>query len=247
MVQEAVRHKHDPTLAHDMCQKIKNHQTYSILNEYFPFETSRLLTKLQALDHPINGNDVDVLFLILDDYCTGCRDKNILSNTDLNNINLFFDSIFNELSKLQKNITSYEVTITCALDGFTLNSTSHLAEYIENFISLHQQNFGKNAFFSFQTASAGLEPWREHELRAARQLLEFCIQLRDQIGSPETMPKGQIIDFMVHLCETVSSQTLNDGLVKMVEREVDKLRQLYPELAEAGEELQKAMASYQKP
>ncbi len=255
MIEKAHRRQHDSTLAVDLQVRLKNPTVYSILRQHYPSETTQLLMELRELDHSAQGNKVDIILALISDYSEKCQQNKKVSNDLMQHIYTFLDPLLHELNALNKNIHANQVTITCALDGYTLNRTCHLVEKIASFIDKHQQPLDfkrqtwgypssssmlKPAFLSFKTKQAD-----KAEISTAKTLLDFCIQLRNEIGSPETKPKGQVINFMVILCDLKQSPTLPAELSQIIEHEVASLYRFYPKLAAAGEKLQKAIANNQ--
>src|ERR1700733_4459535 len=120
LMSEAHSHKHDPTLALEICLKIKN----SILLECYPQETIQLIAKLNDLDGSRQGNQVATLLSLIQNYIDCCQSTDFPDHI-IESIDLFLNSLLHDLSNLDLNLRLYQATITCALDGYTLNRTCH--------------------------------------------------------------------------------------------------------------------------
>jgi hypothetical protein len=255
--------KHDnPTLARDILLKIQKPEIVSLLYKHYLSETKELLSKLHKLNNSTReSNKASLLLSLLHNYRNTCENKQLLSDVAKQKIDSFFKNLLQDLSKLQENIETYQATITCALDGFTLNRTTYLIEKLEIYIWDNQSakqdfkskilqsinlEFGKTRFLSKPANNL------RKELAIAMALRTSCEQLRGDIGNPETMPRGLVIDFMFHLCGAISaceeiynSYFYRSDFLDLIEQEAKRLYKLYPDLAEAGEQLQKAVANCQ--
>jgi hypothetical protein len=252
----------NPTLARDILLRIQKPEIISVLYMHYPLETKELLLQLQKLNDSIKeANKPNLLLSLLYHYRNTCESKQLPSDVTKQKIDSFFKNILKDLSKLQENIETYRVTITCALDGYTLNRTTYLIEKLEIYIGNNQ--YAKQDFKSKILKSLNLEFGkmgflsnpdnnRRKELAIATTLRTSCEQLRGDIGNPETMPRGLVIDFMFHLCgaifaceEISTSYLYRSDFIDLIEQEAKRLYMLYPDLAEAGEQLQKAVANCQ--
>jgi hypothetical protein len=261
MVNDAQKHKHDPTLALDILQKLAQSPLHSVLHKHYLTEANQLFSKLQQLERSSQPNNIKNLILVLQRFQNNCQNFKKLSATESKIISLYFTPTIDELESLQRNSERHRLRITCALDGYTLNRTTDLIEKLQAYIET-QQNFKSKALetksLDFNKTVTGFHSRQfptktKQELIAAKELQCLCEDLRKQIGSRETMPRGLIITFMLHLCQAFSffeaiytgHQDVKSELFDRIQSEINRIRQYYPELAERGEELQKAIANYQ--
>ena len=148
-------------------------------------------------------------------------------------------------------------------DAYTLNHTSHVITVLEAYIGDHdpKSSFAGKVALSGSTKASSFyatekEPLHliQKELDLVQELKSSSELIRDQVGSPETTPKGLIISFMVHLCDAIHryeeiyrhKTASNPQLLNLIRQEIRQLRKTYPDLAKVGEDLQKAIANYQQ-
>ena len=252
--------KHDPTLAFDIIERIKNPAIFYSLYKHYPQETDFLLVKLDKFDKTANANDISSLLNLLRNHDEACQHHKNLPEKEKEAVQQIFNTIVTELQELEENLTTHKININCAIDAYTLNRTTHLINLLRSFIEEHSQTVKKNFWDSetrrsqttnvsnFYQNTKTSPKQTEKVLNVAKDLQSLCEEIRKQIGSAETKPKGLVINFMVYLFEAISlcpPIEINKKLVDSINHEIMQIRQIYPELAEAGEELQKAIANYQ--
>lgn len=263
MVKDAQNIIHDPTLASDILQKLTNSHVFATLITNYSGETQDLVDQL-TIDDTDQANEIPYLLDFIEKFPRHCDSFKKLEVLEREHVNNFFNDLTDELQELNHTYTQYPVDIHCALDCYTLSHTTVLIETLEDFLSEPKRG-GKKSYFSETSAEAsastsafykaGGQEYKaiQGEINLAQDLKCACEGIREQIGSPETKPRGLIIDFMHHLCEAISrcqelsmacSKDFDSTLQKCIEGEIKKLRKLYPDLAQAGEDLQKAFAHH---
>lgn len=262
MVKNTHKLKRDPTIALDLFESISQSPLYSILIKHYPIETQHLLLRLKALDTTKEANQIPTLLSMIDDYGNACQQYMKLSTLEKDEVEQFFSALSSHLQHLSDNILEQRIEVTCALDGHTLNRTTDLIRFLQDFI--HEQDIRNNikqSFLShtkepenskkvasFYDANKAQYKTVEKELDIAKQLKDICVKIRSQIGSPETKPKGLVIQFVVYLLEGIRSckelynqdQGAKSKLYDLIKLELAEIENLYPDLVHAGEDLQKS-------
>lgn len=262
MVKEPGKTKRDPSLAFDIFQKIELFQYRSNFKQAYNHEIQELLDRLKALDISDSGNEIHSILLLLKGFEKKCQQFVKLSATDQKKTVDFFKDMANGLQLLNEHVTESNIPIRNAFDAYTLVRTSNLIAFLQTLT--YKQNLKENfkqeimhptrkaSRSTFYDSSNDTPKAIEQELSIASDLKNVCEQLRSEVGSPETMPKGLVITFMVHLLDAITdckqlmvpSTTNTDKLLAYIKREIITLKRFYPDLAEAGEVLQKATANY---
>lgn len=262
MVKNTHKLKRDPTIALDLFESINQSPLHSALIERYPIETQRFLLQLKALDTTKEANHIPTLLAIIDDYENSCQQYTKLSTEEKDKIGRFFAAFSDYLQHLSNNIFELRVEVTCALDGHTLNRTTNLIQFLQEFI--YEQDIRANIKQNFLSYDKNPENTKkvaplhdtdkaqykivEKELDIAKHLKDICVKIRSQIGSPETKPKGLVIQFVVHLLESIRSckelynqdNRVKSKLYELIKLELEEIENLYPELVQAGEDLQKS-------
>jgi len=255
--------EHDITLALDTLQIINNSSHYDALSSHYPNETAQLLDALKSLHLSSNANEITTVSAFIKQHMSSCKEYASLPNDKRKAIRHFFSQLTKDLDTLANNKELYSISIRCALDGYTLNHTTHLIQRLHFLIEEHDQIDQKARFLSpakNYNASAStfgkVDPVErkinQQAVDLAKNLKKVCEKIRAQIGSPETRPRGLVIHLMVHLYHAIQScqeHSLSppalSKLLDSISREVKEIEQRYPKLAQAGEELQNAIATYQ--
>lgn len=252
MVKPAHKLKSDPSIATTISEQIC-HQTPSLF-DLFPHETGHLLQKLHQLNQEQKGNNIDLVSALLQEFWNHTISPGIkvLSASD-DFLDTFFKAMLGELQELNSNIASHGVNIRSALDAYTLNYTTRVIATVHEFIEeqglMHIQ---KKSFIFTKYPKADMKI-TSREVSLAQRLKDECEQIRSQIGSSDAMPKGLVIDFVVHLFEAMHEfeklyqhkcSCKSQKLICCIQETLNQIRRFYPDLAEAGEELEKAMAIY---
>lgn len=236
--------KHDPSLTFEIIAKLQNQ--LSSLSAHFPQKTQQLLQQLTDLQSSDHANDLPSLLPIVKLYCDGCHHERLSADAAKRFLG-FFDEIVKDLEELSLNIETYKTPISGAIDAYTLNHTCRLINILQNFINQLQQAPKKLVGFH-QTE---LNQHKRKELSLAMGLKTMLEEIRSQIGSPESAPKGLVISFMMTLCDAKANcETIygtieaNQQMFNFINLEIAEIQHLYPDLAEAGEDLQRAIANY---
>ncbi len=267
MVKDAHKHRHryDPTLAKHIHNKINIHPLSSILTQYLKLETKQFLNLLKTLDERQRGNEIASLLVLTQKFQASCELAKIPAG-EQKTVNSVLSDVVKDLKDLHLNMRSYQVSISSALDGYTLNRTTYLIETIQALIqeqrpssslksflthSINPEKVTKSIFSSGQKVGCKVA---QKDINFIQEIKECFEKIRSQVGSPEMMPKGLAIHFMFNLCETSSNllknddhqqNSINQKIVDFIQFEINQLRHYYPEVAQAGEELQKAIANCQ--
>lgn len=260
MVRETHKLKHDPTLALSILSFITLPPLSTILEANCPQQIQEVIEKIKHLNKTNRGNEVHSLLEILQLFQNTYEGLNlVLSEIEQTQINHFFDSQLQSFYELSFNSRHHQITPQNVTDAFTLNETCYFITALNVLIEeLSPSEFktepSKENSASFYSAKVPYKLVRK-ELNLAQKLREFSEQIRSQIGSPETRPRGLIITLMWHLCdaentcntiykeEMVSPRPLLSLICKIIEQ----IKRSFPDLAEAGEDLHKAIANYQTP
>jgi hypothetical protein len=238
-------YKQEPTIAREILEKIRQSSIFSSLYRAYPQQTNNLLKALELLEGSKKANNIPAILSKLVNFRSSCNNfsqapikeqKEIKSSIFMYENNL--ENIIKHLQILEHGL-KIKIKITCALDCYTLNRTSSLINSLEEFIKQYKGETSPN-FFSLAKSN-------KKEIIIAQELKDICTMIRSQIGSPETMPKGLLINLVMHLhqafqnCEKHNSTELSNH----IQNEICQIQQKQPELAQAGEDLHKAIANYQ--
>ncbi|MBA2655217.1 MAG: hypothetical protein H0U71_09175 [Gammaproteobacteria bacterium] len=254
MVKQTHKFTHDSTLASEINQKIHESPLALTLTKAFPFETKRFFHQLMKLNSSDQGNQIPSIMGLLIEYHHNCNQYRSLGAKG-EEIRNFFKGLMAELNDLRTNIDAYHIAINCAVDGYTLNSTTYLIltlqSFIEKKLSLLEKSTSLEEVSRSKKTALKMKPKKRlpKEINLANDLKCTCEEIRQQIGSAETMPKGLVIFLVMHLCDAIHTceewaAEYNQELIDCIHHEIEHIRQLYPELAQAGEDLQKAIANY---
>lgn len=244
MVKYTQKLKLDPTLALEILEKIKQSAFYDVLLNPYQNETQQLLRQLDDLGKTDEANTISIILLYLNEYYLACKNFESVPENLQKPIQSFFDGMTDDLH----------------IDGYTLNRTNSLIAMLQTFIQEADTlpNI-KEALLLEESSTVSLFHKTKRDYHAIKQglnvannLKRTCEEIRSQIGSPETQPKGLLIDFMFHLCEAIrfcqsglTSTDINKKLIQSIKNEIDQIHQQYPELAKVAEELQNAIANCQ--
>lgn len=139
------------------------------------------------------------------------------------------------------------------LDEYTLNKTTYLIATLTHFVSKLTPNPEIGHLLSRGSGiySKTMDVKNiEIPKKILETLIDHCQEIRRGIGSPDTMPKGLVIDFTMHLSQAICDATkiqnmreydITHQFLKYLETELDKIRNDYPDLTKAGEDLQSAL------
>jgi hypothetical protein len=276
MVKEADDIKQESTIATWITQQIENHLS-KISDPDLNTETSKLFNELQEIQPHQENDIKTLTSIVKKSYnnLSTNPQQEIREAKQLASLKRFLETLLKELKDLDTNINTFGVNINSALDGYTLNKTTKLIGEVNNFLkniktSLKDQSHlteegkvqSKNKFASNLSSSFFSPPLNTHSHKAveeekiiAEQLKEKCEEIRRQIGSPESMPRALVISLVMQLHQAVNGhEKIYDGktlygekLTKLLSEEVNNIQNLFPELAQAGENLQKAIENYGAP
>jgi Zn-dependent M32 family carboxypeptidase len=266
MVKKADDIKQEPTIATWIMQQIEDHlliskNTVSAL----PTEISKLFNELQKIQPKQENNIKTLTSIVKNSYhnLSTNPQQEIRETGQFVSFKSFLESLLKELKELDANINTFGVNINSALDGYTLNKTTKLIGEVNNFLEDIETSTKKgesqpkskfvsslsSSFFSPQLNNLNHKAMEEEKI-VAEQLKEKCEEIRRQIGSPESMPRALVISLVMHLHQAINCHGKNgktpygEKLTKLLSKEVDNIRNLFPELAQAGEDLQKAIENY---
>lgn len=255
MVKEKLKLKRESTLAFDLITTLKQSPISDTLQQYYPLATQQLYNQLIALDTSKEANHIIQLLQLIELNKAACANFEHIPAKEREDINRFWTDKIAYLQKLNKIEAKSNITITCALDGYTLEITHALITRLHAFIQNNDSKSKEPAlsqatnlsfstfFYSFNERGSLVE-----ECQIARALKILCEQVQHEIGSPETMPKGLIINLVAHLyaalrsCEQIKCTNYQSKLSTYIENEINQIKQRFPELDEVGEALQKAVA-----
>jgi hypothetical protein len=171
-------------------------------------------------------------------------------------------AVISNLRKLDDQATQLNIQVNNAVDAHTLITTSSMISSLEAFmlaarslnskqtyLSANEPKIAKQATFYGDPSKGSIDP---RCVVIADELKGLCKAIQSDIGSSETMPKGLVINLMVCLLDAfkrveslMSENFSTDKLLKCIQNEIKLIRKIYPELAQAGEDLHKAVANYQ--
>lgn len=248
----------DPTVASAILVALQSPSLFATLETKFKEETFTLQQSLENSNKSGRGNDVAKLLAAMKHFNQGCtKKKTELTPLEHQTVNDFTSLTLIDLYELYFNVNTHKIILASKTDAYTLNHTCYFILVLEDYINdLDKTSFEtspkKQKITTFYEKK---EPCSliQQELDIARKLRKESAQIRSQIGSPEVMPKGLVITFMCHLCEALLAcrdayralSASNRQLLRLIGTEIENLKHTYPDLAKAGEDLQKAVANYQ--
>lgn len=204
------RHKYvEPSVADWLLAQLKQNPYFQQIHQtHHIFDTSTL-NEISVLIDNKDGNNINQIINLLETFA-----KNPESYLNIEEINKVTQVMLVELIELKENIRQHKIKISSALDGYTLNKTCRIIKALDQYINRlkklsnpsqlkpQRNKQDENRLFSphrkIQATSTS-----QHYQKIAENLISACKQIRGQIGSSDSKPRGLVITLTMCLSETL--------------------------------------------